>query len=800
MIGSPLGIGIFVAVVNENQAISGLNNIGKAADSLAKKSQGIDFSKLRFGMEQAGSLFDPITNNLKRGFSEAMKFEKTMQTVQGVLSPKEWKESENAIRDMTRSLSFKYGEDPAKAGEAVREIVKAGIKAKDADFAPITEAIVAIAKLEGSNPERVATILARMSHMMTNSFGAIPEIGGKMVAMSNETTASLTSMFESMKYGSPVMSRFGLDMDKQVALMGLFADSGRPGSLGGTTIGRMLENIAGQSFKSVDNIKLMQLITGDGTDLSKNIFDAKGHIRDLFGFIKALGDQWEKMPGDMKQGIITKIFNVRGSPGFDSINRVLREAPERLQHLLKVASGAGGQYSITQASARVDNFAGSIDKLKTSIMNLTGQVLEGLMKGGSGKNFILELAEDITKVGGAFVSMYRDGLSPLAATEKWGAPAVRWAQTIKGLAEGIAEGFGMIVAPIKWLMNLGNDSGVARFIGKMIVLVPAVTALFGAIGMIGLGVSALMGLGGALGLGAAGAATGGILAGGWAGAAIGIGTLLVKFSLLAGVVIGVIGAFRLLTDYLKAGRLQREADRLNRKSDVTQAGLDTAQALIGSRANAGFGTKGYDITSLEQNERPMMEMLRQKYKGMGGTGTLGDLSMAGIKSLQDLGVLPSSITQGKNGLDQAEKSWGTVVQNQSAMVREMVTGALAGSGGLLDGSLVPGYMQNQSSSALMMELKSNVIKAVEASSFGGKELPQFMRLIISWLVEIHAEAVIGNAKKDKPPQVKVEAKTALNPGNALRVLAVVHAETSARNGNKDPFTRFDAQAGRYKFG
>lgn len=272
---------------------------------LNKLSQGLTKPQLtvkRFARNVANSL-RPITllgAGLLTGFGFATKnladFSDEMQTVKAITEGTEnqFKRLEEQAKKLGRTTSF------TAVQVAQGQVAIGRSRSARSDVEGLTDDVVSLARATRTE----LPLAAKIANDSLNTFGFGVDQAGRVVdgltITANNSSQTLEDLGEALKFIGPIAQESNLSLEDTLALLGALADVNLRGTLGGTAIRRILENLT--DFDKAQKIEAAFGITIDDAALA-----------DLPGTVGRLLDKIAKLPNVQRLGILNELFDVRGA-------------------------------------------------------------------------------------------------------------------------------------------------------------------------------------------------------------------------------------------------------------------------------------------------------------------------------------------------------------------------------------------------------------------------------------------------------------------------------------------------------
>lgn len=216
----------------------------------------------------------------------AIRFEDTIARVGALtndISPANMKKLTDAAREMGRTTRFTAQE----AAEGLAQLAIAGYKTEDQIKA--LPPVLKLTQASGSEMGRVADIVSDLMGGFGKKAKDTGEIAGVLAATFSNSTTTLETLYETMKYAAPVATDLGISMQQTAVLTGLLGNAGVKGSMAGTSLRQMMLSLTKPSKAAQGALSRLGI---SGQEVAKNLdkpatllqkifkaFDVKGATR-----------------------------------------------------------------------------------------------------------------------------------------------------------------------------------------------------------------------------------------------------------------------------------------------------------------------------------------------------------------------------------------------------------------------------------------------------------------------------------------------------------------------------------------
>ena len=195
----------------------------------------------RLGRGLSAGLTAPLAAIGATSFQVAAAFEQSMAKVKAVsgATGEQFKSLENNAKQLGASTRFTASEVSALQ----LEYAKLGFSADE--ITQVTQATLNLAQATGSDLAQSAEVAGstlRAFGMDASQTGKVTDV---MAAAFSSSALDLDSFQDSMKYVAPVAKAAGVSLEEATAMLGQLANNGIKGSQAGTSLRRILQEVAG---------------------------------------------------------------------------------------------------------------------------------------------------------------------------------------------------------------------------------------------------------------------------------------------------------------------------------------------------------------------------------------------------------------------------------------------------------------------------------------------------------------------------------------------------------------------------
>ncbi|WP_245190839.1 phage tail tape measure protein [Anaerococcus jeddahensis] len=366
----------------------------------------------------------------------------------------------DALREKAREMGAKTKFSASEAAEAMNYMAMAGWKSKD-----MISGIEGVMNLAAASGEDLATTSDIVTDALT-AFGLKAEdsshFADVLAAASSNANTNVSLMGETFKYAAPIAGTLGYSVEDTAVAIGLMANAGIKGSQAGTALRAGLTRLASPTKEVMNGMSMLGLSIEDVQGLSLD--ETLSTFRVAFA----------NLDGTQKAQAASMIFGKNAMSGMLAIINASEKDYNSLSDAIYNADGTAEKMAATMQ----DNLAGQLKILQSALEELAISFGELLMPA------VRKAVDILTKL--------VNGLNALPGP-------------VKGIIAGIAlfiAALGpvlMIVGKLIWsigtIMTKGPliVGGITKIVGIFTgTLIPAITAVVSAIGIVPIAIGAVI--------------------------------------------------------------------------------------------------------------------------------------------------------------------------------------------------------------------------------------------------------------------------------------------------------------------
>lgn len=404
----------------------------------------------------------------------------------------------NAVNDLTgaqfktmRDAALKFGTGGAfgatEVAQGMLELSKAGLSVEQTLQA--IPGVLSAAAAEGMDLGQASEIIVGILNGQNMSMDKASRVADVLAQTANKTSAGITDLGEAFKYSNILGTQGILTFDELAASLGLMANSGLKGSIAGTSLVNMFNQLAKPSKKVENTFQALGLGMVDFTD-------ASGKWLPIPKIIEKIGKATDGLASDQERlAFLSDLVGVEGAKAFSTLRAEVKKGGfDTLLNDIKNADGAAKNMADKRLKSLQGAFKSLTSTAQTFAINMGDAFLGPLTDGV--KQFTGLLAD----AGRVLIALNKDA-KDLTQGDKdlINSPL---GQFVIGLKEGIVESiaaaksaFQSIVSTLQSFGFLTNNSEkeTGKLVAKILLATAAIAPLLVALAGLGMAFTGLMG-------------------------------------------------------------------------------------------------------------------------------------------------------------------------------------------------------------------------------------------------------------------------------------------------------------------
>ncbi len=342
------------------------------------------------GMATAG--IAAVGAGLTSAFNQAREFEQSMADVSAITGATG--ETLQGLSDLARDMGATTAFSAREAAEGIQFLGMAGFDTNDImDALPSTLNLASAAGMElGAAADIASNIMSGMG-MTADELGGVVD---KLAQTSRNANTDVGMVGEAFRMVGPTASAAGVDLDDVTTSLGLLANAGLQGSIGGTSLNSALRAMINPSKEAAKEAEKLGL----------TFQDSNGQVLPMVDILEQL---------DEKSVTTQQAFEIFGTEGARAINALRAQGVNAFRSLDEKIKESGG-VAQEMADVRLGSFDGAVKQLTSALSEMAISVGEHIVPMASAliNDFLLPAVtntnEFIKSVGG-FGQMFSDALA-----------------------------------------------------------------------------------------------------------------------------------------------------------------------------------------------------------------------------------------------------------------------------------------------------------------------------------------------------------------------------------------------------
>lgn len=287
--------------------------------------------------------------------TEAMSFEKTMSGVAAVTGA-----TADEMANLSK-LALQLGADTSfsaqEAASGIEELSKAGVGMADI-MGGAAKASLDLAAAGGISVADSANLAAQAMNTFSLKGSDMAHVADLIAGAANASAIDVSQFKFSLQAVGAVAATVGLSIDDTAQAIAVLGQNGLVGSDAGTSLKTMLLNLQPSTKAATEEMKQLGIITKDGANA---FFDAQGHAKSMAEIAGVLQKATAGLTDQQRLQALQTMF------GTDAIRAASIMAKTGAAGFNEMADAINKVSASDVAEKRLDNLAGSIEKLKGSL-------------------------------------------------------------------------------------------------------------------------------------------------------------------------------------------------------------------------------------------------------------------------------------------------------------------------------------------------------------------------------------------------------------------------------------------------
>ena len=337
-----------VAVKLNDQFSDGMRDIQRATGDTFDENKpgsflsGIKASTVALGAMAVGGIA-AVGAGLKASFDMAREFEQSMADVAAITGATG--DDFEALSDLARDMGATTAHSATAAAEGIQFLGMAGFSTDQIMTA--LPATLGLASAAGMELGAAADISSNILSGMGMSAGDLDGVVDKLAQTSRNANTDVGQLGEAFKMVGPTAAAAGLSFDDTTTSLGLLANAGLQGGIGGSSLNSALRSMINPSKEAASEAQKLGL----------TFLDANGKMLPMSNILTQLED---------KSVTTQQSFEIFGTEGARAINALRAQGITAFTALDKKIKESGG-VAQDMADTRLGSFDGAMKKLSSGM-------------------------------------------------------------------------------------------------------------------------------------------------------------------------------------------------------------------------------------------------------------------------------------------------------------------------------------------------------------------------------------------------------------------------------------------------
>lgn len=356
------------------------------------------------------------------------------------------------------------GASATDAAKAMTELAKGGLSASQSmEAAKGTLLLAAAASVSASQAAEIEVNTLNAYGLAASQAGRVSDV---LANAANQASGEMTDFANGLKMVGSTAHGFGISLEDTTTVLGLFANAGIKGEMGGTLLNTMLVRLAAPTKPATEALKTLGVTT----------FDASGQFEGMAAVTDQLRAAHEKLTPAAYDAAVAVAFGTRGIRGAQILGGETAAAYGLMSDALTQSGGAADL-----AGAKMQGLEGAFQQLTNQVQD--AQLAVGLQLAPA-LTAVTSALGDVVGVIGSAVTWFGQLPEPV----KLGALALGAVILLRGPLDAM---FGSIaIKAINAAGSVAEAGGIMRF--SMAAVETGAKAMWSAVGgWVGVGIAAI---------------------------------------------------------------------------------------------------------------------------------------------------------------------------------------------------------------------------------------------------------------------------------------------------------------------
>ncbi len=453
------------------------SGIGSAVSSAEKSLSSLGKGLTLGGAAMTAAVTVPLVNAAKDIYEAGSGFDSQMSKVFAIAGDEVTSSAEkmDALRKKALEMGSTTQFTATEAGQAFEYMAMAGWKTDSmlAAIEPLMNLAAAAGEDLGTTSDIVTDAMTAFGLAATDTVkvvkdgmemdvNAVEYFADILAAASSNSNTNVTMLGESFKFAAPLAGSLGYSLNDVAIALGLMANNGIKSSMAGTSLSRVIQNMAKPSdqtaeameklglslYDSKGNVKSLRDLMGDFRNAAKqngvDLAEMTQKVSDLdsqFALGKLTEEQYEAELAKLTGGsgdflaAITQIAGARGLPGLLAIMNTTDEDFASLADSIDNATGSASKMKnvmLDNVGGAVTIFKSAVEGLEITLWDLVKEPLPGLITKATEMVDSFRQMDKETQLGALKMGAFAAALGPVMTAS--GTLLMMLPKIVKGIA------------------------------------------------------------------------------------------------------------------------------------------------------------------------------------------------------------------------------------------------------------------------------------------------------------------------------------------------------------------------------
>ena len=301
-----------------------------------------------------------VLRGVKSLIAPGIAFEKQMSRVGALARIDKHSDAFKQLQEQAEQLGASTSFSASETAQGMQKLAMAGFDANKIMAA--MPGMLDLAKAGGNDLETTADIASNILSGFKLDASQMSRVGDVLAATFTRSNVNLVTLGESLKYTAPIAREFGASVEEASALTGLLGNAGIHGSMAGTAMRTMYNNIASHG-PAIDALKELGIATRD----------ANGNMIAMPKILAEVARKTAKMGAGDRLAIFKEIAGKNAGAAFASL--IADAGTGGITKFIEVLEKVTGE-ARRIGETMDDNVAGDITKMSSAWQTLNNSIFK----------------------------------------------------------------------------------------------------------------------------------------------------------------------------------------------------------------------------------------------------------------------------------------------------------------------------------------------------------------------------------------------------------------------------------------